>query len=202
MTVIETRLSPRVEAGFSAVPGYSTRVVTLRNGSERRNAMWTAAKRRYTSRYASFDATGRADILNCVMATVGQTYAFLFKDWNDYRVTAQSLGTAPSGTTAVQLVKTYTFGSQTVTRTITRPRSATLTVYQADGSGNPVAKAGTVSATTGLFTPATAWTSGRALTATFEFDVPVRFATDEIEFVLPHRDIAEVNCELVEVFGE
>lgn len=197
MTVIETRLSPRVEAGFSAVPGYSTRVVTLRNGHERRNAMWGAAKRRYTSRYASFDASDRADILNCVMATVGQTYAFLFKDWNDYNATAQSLGTAPSGTTAVQLVKTYTFGSQTVTRTITRPRSATLTVYQAG-----VAKAGTVDATTGLFTPSTSWTEGEDLTATFEFDVPVRFATDEIEFVLPHRDIAEVNCELVEVFGE
>lgn len=196
MTVIETRLSPQVEAGFSAVPGWNTRVVTLRNGNERRNANWTMAKRRYTARYAKFSRADRDEMLGVVMATLGQTYAFLFKDWSDFDVTAQSLGTAPGGSTAVQLVKTYTFGSQTVTRTITRPRSATLTVYEAG-----VAKAGSVDATTGLFTPTTAWAGG-ALTAAFEFDVPVRFATDEVEFVLPHRDIAEVNCELVEVFGE
>jgi uncharacterized protein (TIGR02217 family) len=197
MTVIETRLSPQVEAGFSVVPGWATRVTPLLNGHERRNAMRTMAKRRYSARYGKFTRAGRDEMLAVAMATLGQTYAFLFKDWSDYDVTGQSLGAAPSGSTAVQLVKTYTFGSQTLTRTITRPRSATLTVYQAG-----VPKAGTVSATTGLFTPDTAWTEGEALTATFEFDVPVRFATDEIEFVLPHRDIAEVNCELVEVFGE
>lgn len=197
MTVIETRLSPQVEAGFSSIPGHMTRVVTMQNGQERRNAMWTMAKRRYTGRYAKFTRADRDSMLDVVMATVGQTYAFLFKDWSDFDVTGQSLGTAPSGTTAVQLVKTYTFGSQTVTRTITRPVATSLTVY-ADG----VAKAGAVDATTGLFTPTTAWTAGAALTADFEFDVTVRFATDEVEFILPHREISEVNCELVEVFGE
>jgi uncharacterized protein (TIGR02217 family) len=126
----------------------------------------------------------RLELLNVAHACDGMTYAFRFKDWNDYRATAQSLGVAPSGTTAVQLVKTYTFGSRTHTRTITKPVSATVVVYQAG-----VAKAGTVDATTGLFTPSTAWTGGAAL-------------TDDIEFVLPHREIAEVNCELVEVFGE
>jgi uncharacterized protein (TIGR02217 family) len=202
MTVIETRLSPKVEAGFTAVPVWNTRVVSLRNGHERRNAQQTMPKRRFSARYAKFTRAERGEMLNVVMATLGQTYAFLFKDWSDFDVTGQSLGVAPSGSTAVQLVKTYTFGSQTLTRTITRPVAATVVVYQADGSGNPIAKAGTVSATTGLFTPSTAWTAGRALTADFQFDLPVRFATDEVEFVLPHRDIAEVNCELVEVFGE
>lgn len=197
MTVIETRLSPQVEAGFSAVPGHMTRVVTLQNGQERRNAMWSAAKRKFTARYAKFTRADRDSMLNVVMATVGQTYAFLFKDWSDFNVTGQSLGTAPSGSTPVQLVKTYTFGTQTATRTITRPVAATLVVYS-----NGVAKAGTVDATTGLFTPTSAWTAGQALTADFEFDVPVRFATDEVEFILPHREISEVNCELVEVFGE
>lgn len=204
MTVIETRLSPRVEAGFSVVPGWNTRVTTLRNGQERRNANWTMPKRRFTAKYAKFTRADREEVLGVVMATLGQTYAFLFKDWSDFDVTAQSLGVAPSGSTAVQLVKTYAFGAQTLTRTITRPVAATVVVEQDDGTGTGtfVAKPGTTDATTGLFTPTTAWTAGRALRATFEFDVPVRFATDEVEFVLPHRDIAEVNCELVEVFGE
>ena len=196
-TVIETRLSTRVERGFSVVPGYSTNVVTLRNGNERRAIRWSMPRHKYTSKYASWTVADRAELLNLIHACSGMAYAFLFKDWNDYSVTLQSLGVAPSGTTAVQLVKTYTFGSQTLTRTITRPRSTTLTVYQ-----NGVAKAGSVSSTTGLFTPSTSWSAGQALTATFEFDVPVRLATDDVEFILPHRDIAEVNCELIEVINE
>lgn len=196
MSVIETRLSPKVETGFSAVPMRFTRVRNLQNGHERRNANWTQARRRYTGRYANFTRAQREELLNCVMACEGQLYAFLFKDWSDFSVTGQALGTAPSGTTAVQLVKTYTFGSQTHTRTITRPVSASLTVYE-----DAVEKAGTVDATTGLFTPSTSW-GGGAVTADFEFNVPVRFASDETEFLLPFRDITEVNVELIEVFGE
>lgn len=197
MAFLDFRLSTRVEAGFSAIPMHLTRVTTLQNGNEKRNSQWANAKRRYTSQYAGFTRAERDELLNAVEATDGQTYSFRFKDWNDFNVTGQALGLAPSGTTAVQLVKTYSVGPRTKTRTITKPVSAGLVVYQ---NGTP--KAGTVNTLTGLFTPSTAWTTSAVLTADFEFDVPVRFATDEIEFVLPHRDIAEVNCELVEVFGE
>lgn len=197
MAFLDVRLSARVEAGFSAVPMHLTRVATLQNGNEKRNAQWANSKRRYTSQYAGFNRTERDELLNAVEATDGMTYAFRFKDWNDFNVTGQALGLAPAGTTAVQLVKTYTFGSRTKTRTITKPVTSTVVVYQ-----NGVPKAGTVNGLTGLFTPTTAWTTSAVLTADFEFDVPVRFATDEIEFVMPHREICEVNCELVEVFGE
>jgi uncharacterized protein (TIGR02217 family) len=202
MTIIATRLSAKVEAGFSAVVGSSTRIVSLKNGYERRNSNWAMKKRRFSARTANWDATTRAEVLNLAHACEGMTYGFLFRDWNDYNVTAQSLGTAPSGSTAVQLVKTYTFGSRTHTRTITKPVASTVTVYQDNGSGVFVAKPGTTDEATGLFTPTTAWTAGRAIQWTGEFLVPVRFASDDIEFVLPHRDIAEVVCELVEVFGE
>jgi uncharacterized protein (TIGR02217 family) len=197
MTIIATRLSAKVEAGFSAVVGFSTRVVELKTGYERRNANWLNPKRRFTARTAGWTADMRAELLNLAHAARGSLYGFLFKDWNDYSVTAQSLGTAPFGSTAVQLVKTYTYGSETYTRTITKPVASTVTVYQ-----NGVAKAGSLDEATGLFTPTTAWTASAALTWTGEFLVPVRFASDDIEFVLPHRDIAEVVCELVEVFGE
>jgi len=200
MAVIETRLSTRVEQGFTAIPMRSTQVTAMKNGQERRNARWASARRRYTGRYGSWTRAMRDELLAAIMATDGQTYAFLFKDWSDYSVTGQAL-TLPTGTTPVQLVKTYAFGSRTHTRTITRPRAPTVVVYEDAGSG-PVAKAGTVDATTGLFTPDTSWNVGTTITADFEFDVPVRFASDEIEIVMPARDICEVNVELIEVFGE
>jgi len=197
MTMIDARMSPRAEAGFSAVVGSSSRVTPMRNGHERRNANWTGKKRRYTARYAGWTVAMREDLMDQVMVADGMVYSFRFKDHNDYSVTLQSLGTTPAGTTPVQLVKTYTKGSTTKTRTITKPIASTVTVYE---NGSP--KTGTIDDTTGLFTPSVAWSASAALTWTGEFDVCVRFATDEPEFVLPHRDICEVVCELVEVFGE
>lgn len=197
MALLDVRLPPRVEAGFSAVRRASTRVVPLKNGHERRNANWSGKRRMYNTDYASFTDDDIEELLAFSEITEGQLYAFRFKDWSDYRATAQPLGTAPgSGTTPVQLQRTYTRGAYSKVRTITKPVASTVVVYV---NGTP--KAGAVDDLTGLWTPSTAW-SGGTLTADFQFDVPVRFATDEIEFILPHRDIQEVKCELIEVFGE
>jgi uncharacterized protein (TIGR02217 family) len=197
MAFINSRLSPRVEAGFIVVPASSTRIVSLRNASERRNANWAQKRRRYTAKLASFDMDERMELLGAIHATEGALHSFRFKDWLDYKARNVSLGNAPSGSTAVQLTKPYVFGTQTHTRTITKPIATTVIVYQAG-----VAKAGTVVDTTGLFTPTSAWTEGEALTGDFDFDVPVRFASDEPQFALPHRDIADLDIELIEVFGE
>lgn len=196
MSLITARLSTQVEAGFSATSRYQTDITQLHSGQECRNVVWPYPRRTYTTRYAKWERTAREELLASIYVTQGQAHSFLFRDWNDYRVEAQSLGNAPAGTTPVQLVRTYTFGSTTRSRPIRKPVASTVVVRQLG-----VLKSGTVDAATGLFTPATAWTEGAALTADFEFDVEVRFASDEIEVVLPHRDICEVNCDLVEVFA-
>lgn len=194
MALISTRLSTRVEAGFTSAPSFKTNIHMLRSGHEVRNADWAAPLRKFSASYAAFQPAERAELVGCQMACYDQLHTFLFRDWTDYRVTWQSLGNAPSGTTAVQLVRTYAFGAETYSRTIKHPVNGSVTVYQ-----NGVAKAGTYSTTTGLFTPSTSWTAGQPLTADFEFDVAVRFANDFVEFVLPHKDVAEVQVELVEV---
>jgi uncharacterized protein (TIGR02217 family) len=202
MTMIDARMSEKAERGFSVVRASSTRVKDLKNGHERRNGEWVGRKRRYTAKYAGWTFDMREDLIAQNEVADGMLYSFRFKDWLEYRVTQQSLGVAPSGTTAVQLVKTYTKGSTTKTRNITKPVASTVIVYQDDGSGALVPKSVTVDDTTGLVTPTTSWTAGRPIAWSGDFDVCVRFATDEPEFVLPDREICEVVCELVEVFGE
>lgn len=197
MAFIDTRLSTRVEAGFTAVPASLTRITNLRNGHERRNAQWNQKRRHYQARLASFTQTERDELLNAIHGTEGALHSFRFRDWLDYIATNVSLGVAPSASTSVQLVLPRTFGSQTHTRIITKPVTATVVVRQAG-----VTKAGTTDGLTGLFTPTTGWSAGAALTADFWFDVPVRFASDEPQFALPHRDIADLDIELIEVFGE
>jgi uncharacterized protein (TIGR02217 family) len=202
MTMIDARMSEKAERGFSVVPASRTRVTDMKNGHEQRNADWDGKKRRYTAKYAGWTLEMREDLIAHNEVTEGRLYSFRLKDWLEYRVTQQSLGVAPSGTTPVQLVKTYTKGSTTKTRNIRKPVASTVTVYQDNGSGVLVPKTGTLDANEGLFTPSTSWTAGRPIAWSGDFDVCVRFATDEPEFVLPDREICEVVCELVEVFGE
>lgn len=203
MSFIETRMSDRVAVGFQATASYATLITPLESGQEQRNITRTRAKRRYSAEYANFRRAQFNSLLATFHAVMGSGHSFRFKDWMDFQGDLEPLGNTPgANTTPVQLKKAYTFGSQTTTRTITKPVAGTVTVYQDNGSGVFVAKAGTVSTITGLFTPTTNWTAGRALKASFEFDVPVRFADDELASAYVNKDAISSPCELIEVFGE
>lgn len=188
--------------GWQGGPTFNTRVITKRNGQERRNANWDQPKHHFTLPFQNItDADYLLRLKSVFLATRGQAVSFLAKDWSDYRATGESLGNAPAGTAAVQLRKVATFGVATYTRTITKPKAGTVTVYQAG-----VAKAGAIDTTTGLFTPDTAWTEGQPLTADFEFYVPVRFASDLLPMSIDNRSggnyVMNGSIELIEVFGE
>jgi uncharacterized protein (TIGR02217 family) len=198
--MIATELDLCPSYGWQGGPEFATRIVTLKNGHERRNANWAQMRHHYTLPFANItDANYLSELKSVFLVVQGMAGSFLAKDHSDYQATNESLGNAPSGSTAVQLQKTYTFGASSFVRTITKPTS--VAVKQAG-----VAKSGTYSATTGLFTPSTAWTEGEALTWTGTFLVPVRFASDLLQMSIDARnsDGAFLNgsVELVEVFGE
>lgn len=195
MSFLETRLSEKIAYGFEAVPGYSTRITTLDNGNEYRNANWVKAKRRYRARFDLFTPAMFAEMLAAFHACKGALIGFRFKDFTDYTATAEALGIAPAGSTPVQLVKTYGFGVAATTRTIKKPVAGTVTVYQ-----NGVAKAGTLDTTTGIFTPTTAWTGSAVLTWSGEFDVPVRFASDDFPATYEQFRFISADLQLIELF--
>lgn len=199
----DASMSGRLSYGFRVVPRYNTEITPKDNGGEQRNIKWTRAKRKFTARNTALDRDQIEELVALFHAVYGAGHSFRFKDWSDFKATMTSIGTTPgANTTAVQLVKTYSAGSLTPNqRVIKKPRSGTITVYQDDGAGNFVAKAGTTDTTTGLFTPDTNWTASRALKATFEFDVPVRFADDELPIEYMHYPaIFEADVNLIEDF--
>jgi uncharacterized protein (TIGR02217 family) len=80
------------------------------------------------------------------------------------------------------LVKTYTSGGITETRTITKPVSGTVVAYinsvpQASGAYS-------IDITNGKITFVSAPANAAIITADFEFDVPVRFDTDRLSATL------------------
>lgn len=116
----------------------------------------------------------------------------------DLPVVTQIAGASFSITTltaSVQLRKTSWFGTQSTNRNIVKPVAGTVIMY-----ANTVVKAGTTDTTTGLFTPASPWVAGDVVTATFEFDVPVTFASDRLVFDYNNFQALSSDIDLEEDF--
>lgn len=93
--------------------------------------------------------------------------------------------------------KRYTSGAQSWTRVITKPVAGTVTIAL---NGTPQASGWSVSTTTGLITFTTAPALGVAITAGFEFDVPVRFNTDTLDVTLDLECLGSItSIPLVEI---
>lgn len=197
MTVLNSELDECVAPGFTGGPEFSTQIVSLRNGAERRNGNWIYARHRYTASYGSLTRARYVAIRQMFLSCQGMLRGFLFRDPGDYSATAESIGNAPSGSTPVQLYKSSTVDSVTYTRIITRPESVGFTLYQ-----NGIAKAGTLNTSTGYFTPTTAWTAGQPLTWTGTFLVPVRFASDWLPMTFDGLEDVDGSVELLELIGE
>jgi uncharacterized protein (TIGR02217 family) len=172
-------------------PERRTDIVSFGSGREARNARWAQSRRRYDAGYGvkTFDA------LQAVVAFFeerrGQLYGFRWRDRLDCCSAAtgiaispldQVIGVGDGTTSAFQLIKTYGGAFAPYARTIAKPvngsvRAAVANVELAAGS------AFTCDVTTGVVTflaghiPPT----GAAVTAGFNFDVPVRFDTDYLE---------------------
>lgn len=197
MAFIDDRLLECVAYGFAFGPEFRTSIVELKSGREARNAEWARFRWRGVAPYQNIEPDDYSGLLGAFLRARGMVNTFRFRNWLEEAVVGQSLGLAPAGTTAVQLVRDYDpFGGSSYRRTVTAPVAGSVTVYQ-----NGVAKPGTFSTTTGLFTPDTAWTAGAALTADFEYDIVVRFDTDHLPF--SYDDMQAMNGEiaLVEVLS-
>jgi uncharacterized protein (TIGR02217 family) len=161
-----------VARGATGGPGFSTHVVMLGSGAERRNIQWADARGEWN---ISTGIRSRAE-MQAVIAhfyiVKGRGYSFRFKDWNDFSaVDVPMLEVTP---TEWQLVKRYNIGGFEHVRSITKPVQSTVAI---EIGGSPVVPA-SIDYLTGLVTFDPVPESPP--TASFEFDVPVRFDTDKL----------------------
>jgi uncharacterized protein (TIGR02217 family) len=187
MTFHEIRFPDNISRGARGGPERRTQIVELASGDEERNASWANSRRRYDAAYGIRRADDLAAVVAFFEARYGRLYGFRWKDWGDYKSclpsgtpapTDQAIGIGDGTTTVFQLVKAYTSGAQTWSRTITKP--VTGTVSMALG-GVAQASGWSVDTATGLITFGAAPALGVAITVGLEFDVPVRFDTDQLD---------------------
>jgi uncharacterized protein (TIGR02217 family) len=181
-TIDDVRLPETIEEGAEGGPEFSTSLAVSAGGHEQRLANWSIARGRWNVGFGVQDVSEYAALLSFFRARQGRLRAFRFKDWSDYQMPRTTIGTTDGADATWQLRKSYTSGSVTVTRPITRPVSATVLVWVnnvaiAAGAGGGEYQ---VNLATGVITLGStlAATTGQAIEAACDFDVPVRFDAD------------------------
>lgn len=189
---LDIRFPDAVARGATGGPGFSTNVVTLGSGAEQRNIQWADARGEWNISTGIRTRAQMADVIAHFYIVKGRGYSFRFKDWNDYD--AADVAMEEVSSTVWQLVKRYNLGGFEHVRKITKPVSGTIAIKIA---GSPVTPSD-IDYSTGLVTFGSA--PGSAPTASFAFDVPVRFDTDKLPIQANAWDQQTVqDINLVEV---
>ena len=208
MSFHEVLFPASLSFGSSGGPERRTEVITLASGFEERNTTWAHSRRSYDAGIGLRSADDIYEVIAFYEARLGKLYGFRWKDWADHRsgdpmqpVTAidQPLGAGDGVETVFSLSKSYISGPSSYSRPITKPVAGTVLVA-ADGVALSEGAEFTVDETSGAVTLASPPAPGAALTAGFEFHVPVRFDTDRIEVNLAAFEAGEIpSIPVIEV---
>jgi len=206
MAFHEVRFPDNISRGARGGPERRTQIVEMASGDEERNGSWADSRRRYDASYGIRKADDLAAVTAFFEARRGRLYGFRWKDWADHKsglpsagtlAIDQPIGTGNGATTTFQLVKLYTSGVQSWTRTITKPVAGTIALAL---NGMAQITGWTVNTSTGVVSFAAAPAAGVAITAGFEFDVPVRFDTDTLDVTLDFERLGSItSIPLIEV---
>lgn len=207
MAFDEVRLPARLAFGSTGGVERRTEIVTLGSGFERRSTPWAQGRRRYLIGANLRSLTDMAALTDFFEARRGRLRGFRFRDFADFKSCApgasvgpldQVLGAGDGTRTVFALVKRHGDEAGAVERRIAKPVGGSVRIAV---DGDELAGAAfDVDTTTGVITLAAAPTAGAAVTAGFEFDVPVRFDTDRIEVTLESFDAGRMAAApLIEV---
>lgn len=199
LTFCEVQFPTGISRGATGGPVFSTVVITAASGHEQRNAQWSNSRRKWNVAHGLRSNAQRDELIKFFLARRGMFQGFRFKDWSDFKV----LSSTPEDMELItsndfQLVKRYTSGGVTITRNIVKPVAESVRIW--DGT-DEVLTGWSVNLSTGvvtfeinpLYLPA----------ASFEFDVPARFDTDEMNWSQEESTFGNWNgIPVVELLSE
>ncbi|MEM8979392.1 MAG: DUF2460 domain-containing protein [Pseudomonadota bacterium] len=189
MSFHEVRFPTKLSFGSVGGPERRTEVVTLANGFEERNTPWAHPKRRYDAGVGLRAMEDIEALIDFFEARQGKLYGFRWKDWSDFKSCGvsfevnendQALAFGDGAQLAFQLVKNYRSGDNIYARPICKPVKGTV-IVALDREPQKLGVDFEVEVETGVITFSNPPEVGVAVTAGYEFDVPVRFDTDLIQ---------------------
>ncbi len=197
MAFHDVRFPEVIEAGMQGGPAFLTTIVESTGGQEKRNGAWSLPRYKWRFGTGLRDQAGLDVLLAFFMARMGRLHSFRFKDWLDYTAAGDNIGTGNGVALTFQLRRVYTSGGVSLYRKITRPVSGTVKIYV---DGVEQLSGVSVNTSTGLVTFSVAPLDTKPITWTGQFDVPVRFDSDELPLTLEAVDVGELSqMEIIEV---
>ena len=200
MSFDEVRFPTAISFGSTGGVERRTEVVSLVNGFEQRNTPWQQSRRRYDAGLGVQTLDDLDAVVSFFEARRGMLKGFRWKDWLDHKSCApsaapgpldQGIGSGDGVETGFGLAKTYAPGASAFVREIRKPVAGTVRVA-VDGNEQAEGPDFSVDLTTGMVTFVVPPVAGSAVTAGFEFDVPVRFDTDVIEVNVAAFEAGEI----------
>lgn len=188
--------------GAQAQPQYSVTITKTASGRERRNRNWIRSLAIFDCTIGPRDEDLIQEILEWWHALGGMECGFRFTDYSDYKScrTNQDVSRLDQPVQLIsvgsyQLIKTYNAGVRQQIRKIYKPTQGTILLAMAGTLKNEGTDY-TVDYTTGIIT--TGFSVTGQLTAGFEFDVPVRFAS-EFPIQVVEKALQSVSFTLSEI---
>ncbi|MFK8034280.1 MAG: TIGR02217 family protein [Hyphomicrobiales bacterium] len=206
----ETRFPTAISFGSSGGPERLTEIVTLGSGHEERNSRWADSRHRYDAGYGVRSLDDLHVIVDFFEERRAKLYGFRWRDFTDWKscppsatpnAIDQNIGTGDGIATSFQLIKTYGGADAPYERRIHKPVAGSVNV-SVDGILQIVGTDYSLNEATGLvsFQPSAIPSPGASVGAGFEFDVPVRFDTDNLAINLTAFSAGDIpSIPLVEI---
>ncbi|MFN7038691.1 MAG: DUF2460 domain-containing protein [Alphaproteobacteria bacterium] len=192
----EIRFPEDISYGSSGGPQYSTDVVTVTSGFEQRNINWHNARCKYNVAHGVKTKEQLDNLINFFRLMKGRAFGFRFKDWTDFEAKNQFIAIGNDTDKTFQLFKTYNVGSLKETRVIKKLVHSSVKVYL-DGR---IYENVRCDYNNGILYFKEPVGSGIKISASFEFDVPVRFDTDSFSAVIEaYENYSWNEISLVEI---
>lgn len=209
----EVQFPAGISYGSAGGPAYLTEIIEVDGGAEELVSRWSLPRRQYDVSYGIKSRDDLAALQTFFIARMGAANGFRYKDWLDFTTAANGqsaptkddsiIGTGDGSTTTFQLVKRYTSGIVTRTRTLTKIVTGTTVVAL---NGVNQTSGWTVNESTGVITFTVPPALSVTVSAGCQFDVPVRFAQDTDRLLqMTIEDFGSGSTRginLIEIIGE
>lgn len=196
MAFYELTFPAALSEGMRGGPRFAATIVRTASGYRHTNVNWAQELWSWEADATLWDRSKIEQALAFFRAVQGPGNGFRFRNWLDYQVIGQTLGTGDGVRTAFQIVKTSTFGAYSHTRTIRKPVAGTVAVSV---DGLPQASGWSVATSTGVVTFDAAPAAGKVVVADCLFDYPAAFAADSADLTQNFVDVAEWSVQIEEI---
>ena len=184
--------------GWSGGPVFNTRIAALKSGAESRNADWIDVRHKFTAPYTSRGKDVYLALKRQFLVCRGMLGAFRFRDELDYQATDEIFGAGDGVEDTFQLKKISEADGVQYERLIHALAVAPTVPFTVTVDG-VATTAFSVNIRTGQLRFDSPPADGAVLRWSGEFDIWVRFASDDLDFSLDNPNSTNGRVSLIEV---